>query len=464
MELDANTNIKNDTNSQKLKFSQKISYGFGNLAANLLLTTANAFISYFYTESVGITVATVGIILLAGRVLDGIADIAMGMIVDKTKSKYGKARPWLLRMAIPYGLAIVLLFSAPAFGESGKVVYALVTYLFAMFIFTGINVPYNTLMALETQDQKERSKLSSFRTAFGFLGALAVNMITMPIVSALGGGKQGWFITAIIYGVISILLYLNCFKNSKEINASNDEFNAVEVQGPKTSLKDGIIGLFKNKYWVLVIILILVANLNSGLGGVNVYYAQYILGDPNLVGLIGLASFLPIIVGVLLSGPILVKFGKRNSSIGGAVLTLIGCGIIMVGPSSIPMVMAGLIIKGLGAAPMLIASYAMLGDTIEYGEWKNGTRAEGLTFSAASFGEKVGTGLGGAVLGGILAAGGYIGGQATQSASAITSIKFSFVHAPIMLSIVMIVLLIMYKLDAEYPKILAELKERKGNK
>jgi len=464
MELNTNAKEKRNNVSQKLRFGLKLSYGFGNLAANLLLTTANAFISYFYTESVGISVATVGIILLAGRVLDGIADIVMGMIVDKTKSKYGKARPWLLRMAIPYGLAIVLLFSAPNLGPNGNIAYALVTYLFAMFIFTAINVPYNTLMALQTQEQKERSQLSSFRTAFGFLGALAVNMITMPIVSAFGGGKQGWFITSIIYGVIAILLYLNCFKNSREINASNDESDVIEIQGPKTSLKQGIIGLLKNKYWVLVIGLILLGNLNSGLGGVNVYYAQYILGDPNLVGLIGFASFLPIIVGVILSGPILVKFGKRNTSIGGSILSLVGCGIIMVGSSSMPMIMAGLIIKGLGTAPMLIASYAMLGDTIEYGEWKNGTRAEGLTFSAASFGEKVGTGLGGAVLGGILAVGGYIGGQATQGASAIGAIKFSFVYAPIILGVIMIILLFMYKLDTEYPKILAELKERNSNK
>lgn len=132
----------------------------------------------------------------------------------------------------------------------------------------------------------------------------------------------------------------------------------------------------------------------------------------------------------------------------------------MVSPSNISLIMAGLIVKGLGSAPMLIASYAMLGDTIEYGEWKNGSRAEGLTYSAASFGEKVGTGLGGALLGGILALGGYIGGQATQSVSAIGAIKFSFVYAPILLSVITIILLFTYKLDSQYSKILVELKER----
>ena len=446
---------------KKLGVGRKVTYGFGNLAANLLLTTANAFISYFYTDSVGLTAASVGLILLAGRILDGIADIGMGIIVDKTKSKYGKARPWLLRLAIPYGLAIVLLFSAPNFGANGNVIYALVTYLLSMFIFTGINVPYNTLTGLQSQDQKEREALSSFRTAFGFLGALAVNMGTMPIVQALGGGKKGWLITAVIYGLVAIVLYYICFKNSIEIDEVKDE--AILDNRPKTPLIEGIKGLLSNKYWVIVIVMVIIGNLVSGLSGVNVYYAQYVLGNPELVGLIGLGSFLPIIIGVVLSGPIIVKFGKRNVSIAGTILSIIGCIIIMIAPSNVVCLMAGLIVKGLGSAPMLIASFAMLGDTVEYGEWKSGTRFEGLTFSAESFGEKIGTGLGGAALGAILSVGGYIGGKAVQSASAMFAIKASFIYVPIILYVLVIILLFAYKLDGEYPQIIKELNERKAS-
>lgn len=448
--------------SEKLGVGRKITYGFGNLAANLLLTTANAFISYFYTDSIGLTAATVGIILLAGRIIDGIADIGMGIIVDKTKSKYGKARPWLLRLAVPYGVAIVLLFSAPSFGADGKVIYAVVTYILSMLVFTGINVPYNTLTGLQSQDQKEREALSSFRTAFGFLGALAVNMGTMPLVNALGGGKKGWFITAVIYGLAAIILYLICFKNSKE--AGIDETAAEIPQGQKVPLIEGVKGLLSNKYWVIVIAMVLIGNLVSGLSGVNVYYAQYILGNPSLVGLIGLASFLPIIAGVIISGPIVVKFGKRNASIVGTIMSIVGCVIMMISPSNIGFLMAGLVIKGLGSAPMLIASFAMLGDTVEYGEWKNGTRFEGLTFSAESFGEKIGTGIGGVILGAMLSMGGYIGGKATQSAAALISIKAAFIYVPIVLYLIIIVLLFMYKLDSEYPKIIEELNKRKTSK
>lgn len=446
----------------KLSFRTKFSYGLGNLSANLVITTANAFISYFYTDSVGIAAAMVGIILLAGRILDGVADIVMGIIVDRTKSKYGKARPWLLRLAIPYGLAMVLLFTTPAFGENGNVIYALVSYLFAMFIYTGINVPYNTLMAMQTQEQNERTQLSAYRTSVGFLGALLINIITIPLVNALGGGSTGWLYMAIIYGVIGSALYLNCFLSCRELTAeeSQREVGLGKVKEP--SLRDGVQSLLKNKYWAMVIIMGVIGNLNAGLGGVNIYYAQYILGDPNLVGLIGIASFLPIIAGVVLSGPLMVKFGKRNISMAGCVLALLGCLPLAVGYDNIPMIIAGLVLRGLGSAPILVASLAMISDSLEYGEWKTGVRAEGLTFSAQSFSEKVGAGLGGALLGGILAVGGYVGGAAEQSAAAIMAMKVAFIYAPAVLMAIVLVMLKFYHLDDEYPQILAELQARKG--
>lgn len=449
-------------NEGKLSIKTKLSYGLGNLSANLVITTANAFISYFYTDSVGIAAAMVGIILLAGRILDGIADIVMGIVVDRTKTKYGKARPWLLRLALPYGLAMVLLFTTPSLGENGNVVYALVSYLFAMFIYTGINVPYNTLLAMQTQEQNERTQLSAYRTSIGFVGALLINIVTIPLVNALGGGSQGWLIMAIIYGAIGSALYFNCFLNCREMTAEESlrDIGLGKVKEP--SLRDGVKSLLKNKYWVMVIIMGVIGNLTAGLGGVNIYYAQYVLGNPNLVGLIGLASFLPIIAGVVMSGPLMVKFGKRNISMAGCVVAIIGCIPLAVGYDNIPMIVAGLIVRGLGSAPILVASLAMISDSLEYGEWKTGVRAEGLTFSAQSFSEKVGAGLGGALLGGILALGGYVGGAAEQSASAIMAMKIAFIYAQAGLMVIVLAMLYFYHLDEEYPQILAELQARKG--
>lgn len=449
-------------NEGKLSIKTKLSYGLGNLSANLVITTANAFISYFYTDSVGITAAMVGIILLAGRILDGIADIVMGIVVDRTKTKYGKARPWLLRLALPYGLAMVLLFTTPSLGENGNMVYALVSYLFAMFIYTGINVPYNTLLAMQSQEQTERTQLSAYRTSIGFVGALLINIVTIPLVNALGGGSQGWLIMAIIYGGIGSALYFNCFLNCREMTAEESQRDIGLGKVKEPSLREGVNSLFKNKYWAMVIIMGIIGNLTAGLGGVNIYYAQYVLGNPNLVGLIGLASFLPIIAGVVISGPLMVKFGKRNISMAGCVVAIIGCIPLSIGYDNIPMIVAGLIVRGLESAPILVASLAMISDSLEYGEWKTGVRAEGLTFSAQSFSEKVGAGLGGALLGGILALGGYVGGAAEQSVSAITAMKIAFIYAQAGLMAIVLVMLYFYHLDEEYPQIMAELQARKG--
>ena len=453
MQLEANNNIKEEIDSGKIGLGEKVSYGFGNLAGNLLLTTANTFISFFYTDIAGIGVATVGFILLAGRILDGVADLTMGVIVDKTKTKYGKARPWLLWLAIPYAVSLVLMFTAPNLSNNGKIAYAFITYIVAMLMFTGTATPYNVLSALISQDQNDRSQLSSSRSIFGFLGALLLSVITMPLVKSFGDGKRGWIIVAIIYGIASAVMYIMCFKNTKERVTA-------PIEESSFSIKDGLKTLLKNKYWAILVVSIIVIFISAGLGGVNIYYAQYVLGDPNLVGVIGTASFLPIIAGSFLAAPVLKKFGKRNTALGGIILTIVGSLPMVIAPTDITMIIVGLVIKGLGSAGFLVSAFAMLGDTVEYGQWKHGIRIEGLTFAAEGFAEKVGTGLGGAVLGAILGVGGYIGGQATQSASAILAMKVSFAYAPIVIAVFTAVLLYFYDLDKIYPKIVSELKER----
>lgn len=455
--IEYSQNIESTGSNQKLKFKEKFSYGLGNLSANLLITTANTFITFYYTEVAGIAIAIVGTLLLFARIFDGASDLVMGVVVDKTRTKHGKGRPWLLWLAIPYGLAIILLFSSPDFSMTGKIIYAFVTYVLAVgVIYTAISVPYNSMTALITQNQSDRAQLSGFRTMLGFTGAMALTMGTMPIVNFFGGGQKGWTMTSIIFAVVGIALYLICFKNTTERVVAT-----VESKTAKGNVKTSIVSLLKNKYWIMVMSVMFIGFINSGLGGINVYYAQYILGNPTYVGIIGLASFLPIILGTFIVSPIIGKFGKRNMTIYGTILSIIGSLIIAINPSSFLFVVTGLVVRGLGLAPLLVASFAMLGDTIEYGEWKTGIRSEGLAFSAGTFGEKVGTGVGGALIGVILGAAGYIGGQAEQGAGVLNSIQFVFTYLPILFSIITLIILYFYKLDKEYPFILKELNERK---
>ncbi|MGS2776385.1 MFS transporter [Robertmurraya sp. GLU-23] len=452
-------NAETELPVQKLGVKEKVSYGLGNLSANLMITTANSFIVFFYTEIAGIAIATVGTLLMIARIFDGVTDLGMGMVVDKTKSKYGKAKPWLLWMAIPYILAMVLLFTSPEVGQTGKVVYAFITYVLAIGVtFTMISVPYNTMLVTLSQDQTQRGQLSISRAAFGLIGGLLVAVVTLPLVSFLGGGKNGWIFMAVVYGIVGALLYLIVFKNTKErVDVRTTE------KKDTVPIKHSLKALVKNKYWLLTISIIILSFVGAGLSGVAVYYAQYILGDPNLMGVLAVATILPTILMMFFMDYLFKKIGKRNLAVIGGVVSIIGALIIWLDPESILMVSVGSFIRGLGGAPLGVAAFVMLADSVEYGEWKTGIRTEGLSLSAGTFGEKVGTGVGGMILGVLMGIGGYVGGQAEQSVAALTSIKFVFIHVPIILSVLSILLLYFYKLDKKYPTIIKELNERKNN-
>lgn len=444
----------------KLKVSQKLTFGFGNLAANLLITTASGFITYYYTDVVGLSVGVVGLLLMFARWFDGFTDLIMGAIVDKTKSKYGKARPWLLWMSIPYAVALVLLFTSPEIGQTGKIIYAFVTYALAGgIVYTAITVPYNSMIGTMTQSQEERGYLSVSRTCFGFIGAMFVNFTTLKVVNFFGGGKFGWMAMAASFGVVSTLLWLLVFKNSREVVIQED----IKSKN-KISTLEGIKALFKNKYWLIIISVMLITFTSSGLQGINIYYAQYILKDINKVGIIGIASFLPIAVGSLIMGGLMKKFSNKSLMMFGNALMLIGLIIVALSPENFIMVLIGTIIKSIGIAPSAVAGFAMLGDCSDYGEWKTGIRTDGLIFSASTFGEKVGSGLGALILSIVLAVGGYVSQASVQSAATITAIKVVFIYIPMILTIIGTIIISFYKLDSEYPKIMKELEERRKKK
>lgn len=449
-------------NEKRLKRSQKLTFGFGNLAANLLITTASGFITYYYTDVVGISIGVVGVLLMLARCFDGVTDLAMGVIVDKTKSKYGKARPWTLWMAIPYAIALMLLFTSPNLGETGKVIYAFVTYLFAVgIIYTAITVPYNSMIGTMTQNPEDRGQLSVSRTCFGFIGALLVNNVVLKMVDAFGGGKNAWTAMAACFGVVSTILWLIVFKNSEEVTVDYTSHKKEEKNIPTI---DGIKALFKNKYWLITIGVMLISFISSGLSGINIYYAKYILNDPGKVGPIGMASFLPIVIGSLLMGPLMKKFSNRNLMLIGNAIMILGLGIVAINPTNFMWVIIGTTIKSIGIAPSAVAGFAMLGDCSDYGEWKTGVRTDGLIFSASTFGEKVGSGIGALILSVTLAIGGYAAASEVQSVSTLTSIKLIYIYIPLILSVISTILICFYKLDKEYPTIIKELNERRNNK
>ena len=440
------------SNENKLSLAQKISYGGGNLAANLMVTTASSYITYFYTDIAQISVGAIGVILLLCRLLDGISDLAMGYVVDKVNPKHGKARSWLRWLAFPYGISIILLFSAPDLSMTGKTVYAGITYLIALaIIYTAISVPYNTLSMLATKDPVERTSLSTFRTFMGYAGALLVSTFTLIFVDLAGGGKIGWMLVGCGYGLMGAILYLLCYRNVKELPVDGMDSNIVNE---KTSVKDALRSLFHNKYWILVILITVINFLGAGLNGGMVFYAEYILGNSNLVGGLSFAYFLPIILSSFFVPQIVARIGKRNMVVIGSLICTISQIIIIFNRTNYMVALIGCAIRGIGSAPVMVSIFAMIGDAAEYGYLKDGIRAEGMAFSAVGFSEKVGSGIGGVILTTILSLGGYVGGAAVQTETALTAIMACFAYIPLILFVIPLFVLPFYKLDKEYPEML----------
>lgn len=446
--------------SGKLSFMSKVAYGSGNLAANLMNCTVGTYISFYYTEVAGLPIAAVGVILLICRILDGLTDLGIGAIVERTNTKYGKARPWVLRMAIPFGISVFLMFFSPGFGVTGKIIYAAATYMAGIaIVYTAVSVPYNTLSALVTQDQDERTSLATMRQFFGFVGPLVITTISMPVINALGAGQMAWSILAGIYGVIGSAIYLWVFFSVKEIDVDENK-ETIKIEKGNFILE--IKALFKNQYWMIVLIVTLVIFMNYGVkAGVQLYYSKYVLGDSNFYSLMSVASQIPNILCCFIIPAIARKFGKRNISMIGCVIAVIGGLIMVINPESRSLILVSTVINSIGMAPIAICCFAMLGDTAVYGEWKTNIRNEGLVFSATTFGEKAGNALGGAIAAFALAIGGFVGNATAQSASAIGIMKLCMIGFPVLVAIVIIIALKFYNLDKLYPTILKDLEERK---
>lgn len=444
------------------KVGERVSYGLGDFGCNIIYTAMSAFLLFYYTDYAGVSAFAVGAIMMISRVFDGISDLIMGVIVDRTKSRFGKARPWLLRMCVPYAIAGVLLFSVPStWSDTPKLIYVFITYnLVSTVIYTAINVPYSALNALMTQDPYERSVLSIFRNLLATAGTLTINTFTLPLVEFFGDNPAAWTKTFMVFGVVAIIAFMINFLGTKErVVSVSDMQNGEHKDVPFIA---GVKALFVNKYWILMTLMLALFFLMYAInGGSTVYYAKDILGDKDLVATINGIFNVVQILGMFFIAMLVKKYGKRNIFALGLVLDIVGILFLHYLHSEMWMIVVSSLIRGIGNACGGATMWAMVSDTIDYGEWKTGYRTEGLVNSACSFGWKIGNGLGSALLGLILEIGGYVGTAAVQSAEALEAIEFSFIWVPVMVYVSGLVIMYFFKLDKEFPQIIKDLENRK---
>lgn len=450
--------------SEKIGLFEKIAYGGGDLASNLILVLSSTFVTFFYTDALGLNAAIIGMIMMVSRFLDGTTDIIMGFIVDKTKSKHGKARPWLLWLAIPIAISLVLMFTVPNTGDFGKYVYVAITYnLVTTVLYTAINIPYGALTSLMSRDQDQRMVINIFRMTMAQIGSLIINAVTLPIVNAMGGSahQKSWILASVLYGVIALILFLLCFFKTKE----RVKVSEAETAEQKMSFLTSIKLCLKNDQWLVLVIYWVIMAFGMAMSmSVGTYYAKYILGNENFAGFLMAVSTLPVVVFMPLLPPLIRKIGKCKVSIIGGIISVIGYALMAVNPTSMNWLLFCAVIKGIGQSATAGTIFAMVADTIEYGQWKTGVRTEGMLYSSTTFGAKIGMGVGGAIAMAVLGAVGYNGLLATQSEAVLQVLKALYIYIPIVFSLCMPLLLhFFYKLDKIYPQVMADLEQRENS-
>lgn len=448
---------RRENDNAVLGMKERIGYGVGDFANNMMFTPVNSFVTYFLTNITGIGAGVVGTIMLLSRLMDGFSDLIVGICMEKIRSKHGKARPWLLWWCIPFAVSLVLLFTAPDFGMTGKIIYAFLTYNLAVtVVYTAINLPFGSLAALITRNQRERGYLNISKMVFAFAGGLVVNMATLPFVEKFGNDARAWQITFVIYGLLAMALFLVVFFTTKERVVDENA-----VKGEKTDINKALKSLVKNKYWILLLIVFFLNSFGNALIGVNVYYAQYIMKDSGLVGSLSLYQTIASFATFAVSAFLIRKVGKQKIAVMGAVISFIGYAMVIFAPTNYALLYVSSAVKGIGNAALSGVMYGMLADTVEYNEWKSGIRAEGLVFSANSIGAKIGSGLGAATLGWILAFFGYVSQSSTQPAMAINGIRVIFLYVPLFIFAALVLILSRYNLDQKYDGIVADLEAGK---
>lgn len=456
---------KNMNPNARLSFVERVGYGIGDYAGNLIYSSISAFLLIYYTNVVGASAAMAAGVIAVSKIFDGISDLLMGTIVDRTHSKYGKARPWILRLCIPLALSAVLMFSVPA-SLTGvyQFLYMFLTYnLVSTVFYTGINVPYAAMNGLMTTNQYERGLLGNFRMLLATAGTMTVNTFVLKMVCALGSGDQydqaGWTRAIGILAAATVVLNLVMFASCKE---------RVKEEGGKNGEKAGNIpflkamkALFTNKYWLMIVITMFAMYfMMSCFFGSAAYFAQYNMGDVNYYTPISNALSIAQIATMFLTPFIMKKTGKRNTMMIGMAVS--GIGFIGTGLAGVNLTaqIALSVIKGIGFGCGAATMFGMLQDSITYGQWKNGFGCSGMGNAASSFCTKVGSGIGTAVLGWVLDAGRFSSGLAVQSEGAIRAISASFAWIPAATMIIVVVCMYFYDLDKKYDSIVEELETR----
>ena len=469
-----------------LKCYNKIGYGSGDIAGNVIYALLSAFVMIFLTDTVGMNAGIIGSLIAASKLLDGVSDIFFGVLIDKTSTKMGKARPWMFYGYFGCAICLVAIFCIPANISA----FAQYTWFFVAYtvlnagFYTANNIAYSALTALITKNNQERVEMGSIRFMFAFGTSMLIQTITVSFVAAFGGGAAAWRTVAIIYAVVGLISNtisvmsvrelspeelagneINPVVYDKQIKEGELEQVAEELKGEaqtgeeKYSLGAAFKLLVQNKYYLMIVVSYLLMQIYSATLNMGIYFMSYVLKNANLLGVFSWAINIPMIVGLLMTPMLVQKWGGmfRLNKMGYIIGSLGRILVVVAGyMGSVPLMLASTAIAALGMSPLQGNMNALIATCSEYTYLTTGKRVDGTMYSCTSFGTKVGGGIGTAVAGWLLALSGYVGGAEVQSAACMNMLHILYLWMPMVLTI--LITLILRGLNVE--KAVVEQKEK----
>jgi GPH family glycoside/pentoside/hexuronide:cation symporter len=405
------------TTTEKMPFREKFAYGFGDLASVLYWQTFMAYILFFYTDVFGITAAAAGTMLLLTRLWDGVNDPMMGVVADRTVTRWGRFRPYLLWLCVPFAVLGVLTFTTPDLSAGGKLVWAYVTFTLLMMLYTAINIPYSALLGVVTANPVERAQVSSIKFIFAYTAGMIVSFTLLPMAARLGGGndQRGWQLSFVVYGIAAVAFFLIAFTFVKE--------RIKPVAREQTPIRQDLKDLLGNRPWVILLLttITMILFIASRLT-VTAHYFKYYVGEQevSLFGHSGTYGFewltsafngigqIFSLVGVVFVGWFVKTLGQRRAFLTLYVVGIVACAAMYVcRPEQLALIFGLHLVFSFTTGPLSPLLWAMYADTADYGEWKYGRRATGLIFSASTMSQKFGWAIGSAFAGWLLFAVGF---------------------------------------------------------
>lgn len=426
----------------RLRKREIVGYGLGDMGFNFYWTNISTFLLIFYTDVFGITAAAAATMLFVVKIFNAFTDPLIGAFADRTQTRWGKFRPYLLFVPLPLAVIATLAYSTPDLGPTGKLVWAYATYLVLMTVYTSVNLPYSALSGVLTGDASERNAVNASRFVCGFLGGMVVTAATPRLVAWLGGGDaaRGWTLTMAFWGVAAAVIFAITFASTRE--------RVQPARAAPSSVRQDLADLRSNKPWVLLFLLALIIMVSITLRMTSAaYYFKYVVNRPEL-----LASFVPAYLLAAAAGTALTPFlarvvDKRRLMIGLMLAsTVLSAAFLFVDASQIWLMYALQIALGLVLGPKSPLNFSMLADAADFNEWRNGRRATAMTFAASSFAQKLGTAVAVGVIGTLFTTLGYVP-NAAQSAESQAGIVWLMSVIPAAFTGLAAVLMMFYTLD-----------------